>query len=129
MAGIGFGAFCFSVNEWWLEATKTMALSRTDAITIGTVSTIDQRESSQSFQGYWSRSRVNYAIASYEVRGQTYSVTLNDSWVELQPPRYEVGQSVSIVYLSNHPEVSCLNTWSGIWKGFIQRSLVLLVGF
>ncbi|QQR80273.1 MAG: hypothetical protein IPJ69_13315 [Deltaproteobacteria bacterium] len=132
MAGIGLIALFFSVSEWWGEFSKSLELSKSGISISGTVIGIDDRESLQSFQGYWARSRVYDALVTYkvggEVQGKTYESSLNDTWVELQTPRYEVGQTVSILYSSRHPEVSCLNTWSGVWKMTLQRSLVLLTG-
>jgi hypothetical protein len=103
LANLFFMAFCL----WGVYAAFTAYKLDTDGeVTTGTV--IQLEESSTQEGGCC----VYSPVVQFQVNGQTYTF---DGGNASDPPAYEVGESVSVIYDPADPNTAQINKWTERW--------------
>jgi hypothetical protein len=102
-ANLFFAAFCL----WGVYALFTAyKLENTGSITTGTV--IEMEESSTNEGGCC----VYSPVIEFQVNGQTYTF---DGGNASNPPAYQVGETVPVIYDPTDPDTAQINKWSERW--------------
>lgn len=92
-----WGAYAGYIN-WRLE--------QEGVTTTGTVVRLEESDSAESGCCVYS------PVIEFTVDGQTYSF---DGDIASDPPAYEVGEEVSVLYHPDEPETAQINKWSERW--------------
>lgn len=102
-ANLFFTAFCL----WGMYALSTAyRLENSGSTTTGTV--IEMEESSTSEGGCC----VSSPVIEFQSNGQTYTF---DGGNASNPPAYQVGETVPVIYDSSDPTTAQINKWSERW--------------
>lgn len=102
-ANLFFAAFCL----WGMYALFTAyKLETSGSTTTGTV--IEMEESSTNEGGCC----VYSPVIEFQVNGQTYTF---DGGNASNPPAYQVGETVPVIYDPNDPDTAQINKWGERW--------------
>ena len=103
LANLFFAAFCL----WGVYALSTAyKLETSGSTTTGTV--IEMEESSTNEGGCC----VYSPVIEFQVNGQTYTF---DGGNASDPPAYQVGETVPVIYDPSDPNTAQINKWSERW--------------
>ena len=98
-----FAAFCL----WGVYALfKAYNLENSGSTTTGTV--IEMEESSSTEGGCC----VYSPVVEFQANGQTYTFESDNA---SDPPAYQVGETVPVIYDPNDPNTAQINKWSERW--------------
>lgn len=103
LANLFFAGFCL----WGAYAAYTSwALEQNGKVTTGIV--VEMEDSSDGDGGCC----VYSPVIEFEANGQTWTIESNNA---SDPPAYEVGDEVSILYDPANPETAQINKWTERW--------------
>ncbi|HRQ36437.1 MAG TPA: DUF3592 domain-containing protein [Chloroflexota bacterium] len=119
---VGFNLlFIFFIGLFLYFANRDYQLSQNGASVMGTVVGLDESDSAEGGCCVYS------PIVEFRVAGQTYTF---DSGNASDPPRYDVGEQVEVIYDPNNPqraEVVGGIFWL-LWAGLAGLFVVILIG-